>query len=68
MRVSILNLGKSKTEVEVTPGTTVQEALEKAGVDPGGRKISVNGINGSAAHELVQGDVITLLPKVEGGC
>lgn len=68
MKVSILNLGKSKTIVDVPPGTTVTDALNKAGVDTAGRKISVNGINGSASYELVEGDVVTLLPKVEGGC
>ena len=68
MHFKILNLGRSSTEVDVPPGATVQEALEKAGIDTGGRKITVNGINGSAAHELVPGDTIVLLPKVEGGC
>ena len=67
MRVQILNLGKSKTVVDVTPGTTVQDALEKASINPGERKISGNGINGSASHELSEGDVVTLSPKVEGG-
>lgn len=67
MKVQILNLGRSKSEVDVAPGTTVQDALEKAGVSADGRKISVNGINGSSSHELNQGDVITLQPKVEGG-
>jgi sulfur carrier protein ThiS len=67
MRVKILRLGSSAHEVEVNPGSTVGEAMDKAGVPHGGHSLSVNGLGASLGTALGEGDVVTLVPKVEGG-
>ena len=67
MRVKVLKLGSSAHEVEATPGSTVQEVTDKAGIAIGGHSISVNGLGAGPSTALGEGDVVTLVPKVEGG-
>lgn len=67
MKVKVLKLGHSAQEVEVTRGETVQEVLERAGLPTSGYAISVNGLGAGPSTGLSEGDIVTLVPKVEGG-
>ena len=67
MNIKILRLGHSATPVEVPAGTSIGEALDSHSVPMQGYSLSVNGLGASAHTVLTDGDVVTLVPKVEGG-
>jgi len=67
MKIKVLKLGHSASEVESNVGSTVQEVLDKAGLPFGGHAISVNGLGAGLSTALGEGDIVTLVPKVEGG-
>ena len=67
MQCKVLKLGSCATQVEIPTGSTVQEALDKAGMPYGGHSLSVNGLGAGPSTALGEGDVVTLVPKVEGG-
>jgi sulfur carrier protein ThiS len=67
MQIKILKLGHSATQAEIPHGSTVEEALEKADIPFSGYSISVNGMGAGPSTALTEGDVVTLVPKVEGG-
>ena len=49
-------------------GAKVTDALTAADVESDGRDIRVNSEPSSLTDELRDGDVVTLVAKVEGGC
>ncbi len=65
MNVKILRLGHSATTVDVPAGTSIGEALESHSIPSQGYAISVNGLGASSHTGLSEGDVVTLVPKVE---
>ena len=67
MKVKVLRLGHSANEVEVPAGSTVEEALAKAGVPMQGHSLSVNGLGAGPSTGLAETDCIVVVPKVEGG-
>ena len=67
MKVKVLKMGYASREVEVSPGTTVDEAIRSSGLDTGGCKITINGIGADLSAQVKDFDVIALVPKVEGG-
>jgi len=67
MKVKVLKLGHSGTVIEVPHGSTVEEALNKGEIPFSGHSISVNGLGAGPGVALSEGDVVTLVPKVEGG-
>lgn len=67
MRIKVLKLGSSAHEVDANPGSTVQDVLDKADVPYGGHAISVNGLGAGPSTALGEGDIVTLVPKVDGG-
>ena len=67
MKIKVLKLGSSAHEIEANPGSTVQEVTDKGGVAIGGHSISVNGLGAGPSTALNEGDIVTLVPKVEGG-
>jgi molybdopterin converting factor small subunit len=67
MKVKVLKLGHSAMEIEAEAGATVQEALDKGGMAHGGHSVSVNGLGAGPSTALSEGDIVTLVPKVEGG-
>lgn len=67
MTIKILRLGHSARTVETPAGTTIAELLAAEDVATSGYAISVNGLGASGSTALADGDVITLVPKVEGG-
>jgi molybdopterin converting factor small subunit len=67
MKIKILRLGHSATEVDTPNGATVQEALEGGSLPFQGYSISVNGMGAGLSTVITDGDLVTLVPKVEGG-
>ncbi len=68
MQIRVLRLGHSARHVEVAAGTTIGEVLNQESLPTEGYAISVNGLGASQTTALAEGDVVTLVPKVEGGC
>ena len=67
MKVKVLRLGHSATVIEVPAGSSIEEALEANEVPRQGYSLSVNGLGAGPHTSLGEGDVVTLVPKVEGG-
>lgn len=67
MKVKVLRLGHSATVVDVPAGSTVREALESHQIPQEGYSVSINGLGAGLHTALGEGDVVTLVPKVEGG-
>ena len=67
MQIKVLRLGHSARQAEAAAGATVGEVLEQQDLPTQGHAISVNGLGASTTTGLAEGDVITLVPKVEGG-
>jgi sulfur carrier protein ThiS len=68
MKIKILRLGHSARTADAAAGTTIAELLDREDVPSAGHAISVNGLGASGSTGLSDGDVVTLVPKVEGGC
>jgi len=67
MKVKVLKLGSCAREVDAEANATVQEALEKADLPSQGYSVSVNGMGAGLSTALGEGDIITVIPKIEGG-
>ena len=67
MKVKVLKLGSCAREVDAEVNATVQEALDKAELPSQGYSVSVNGMGAGLSTALGEGDIVTLVPKVEGG-
>jgi sulfur carrier protein ThiS len=67
MKIKVLRLGHSATTVEVPASTSIEEALDSNDIPRSGYSIAVNGLGAGPAVALGDGDVVTLVPKVEGG-
>ena len=67
MKVKVLKLGSCAREVDAEANATVQEALDKADLPSQGYSVSVNGMGAGLSTALGEGDIVTLVPKVEGG-
>ncbi len=67
MNIKILRLGHSARHHEAAAGATVGEVLDAVDLPAAGHAISVNGLGASTTTALAEGDVVCLIPKVEGG-
>jgi len=67
MKVKVLKLGSCAREVDAEANATVQEALERAELPSQGYSVSINGMGAGLSTALGEGDIVTLVPKVEGG-
>ena len=67
MNVKVLRLGHSATVVDVPAGSSIEEALDSNQIPRHGYSISVNGLGAGPHTTLGDSDVVTLVPKVEGG-
>ena len=67
MQIKVLRLGHSATVVDVPAGSTIEEALDSNQIPRHGYSISVNGLGAGPHTTLGDSDVVTLVPKVEGG-
>ena len=67
MKVKVLRLGHSATVIDVPAGSSIEEALGSNEIPLHGYSISVNGLGAGPHAALGESDVVTLVPKVEGG-
>ena len=68
MQIKVLKLGHSAQELHnIEPGATVGQLIEEAAFSAAGYSLSLNGLGASRDAEVSDGDVVTLVPKVEGG-
>ena len=67
MKVKVLRLGHSATVIDVPAGSSIEESLDSQEIPRHGYSISVNGLGAGPHTALGEGDVVTLVPKVEGG-
>ena len=67
MKIKVLRMGHSASVIEVPAGTTIEEGLAANDIPKEGYAISVNGLGAGPATALGEGDIVTLVPKVEGG-
>lgn len=67
MQIKVLRLGHSATVVDVPAGSSIEEALDSNQIPRHGYSISVNGLGAGPHTTLGDSDVVTLVPKVEGG-
>ena len=68
MQIKVLKLGHSAKQFHnIDPGARIGQILEQAAFSTGGYSVSLNGLGASLEAELSDGDVVTLVPKVEGG-
>jgi len=67
MKIRLLKLGHAAKEVEVPAGATVEEAIRASLMETNGYSITCNGTGAMLSSPVHEGDVIALVPKVEGG-
>jgi sulfur carrier protein ThiS len=67
MRVKILKLGSATREADLPAGSTVSDALAKVDLESAGYSLCVNGMGAGLGTSLADHDIVTLVPKVEGG-
>ena len=68
MKVKVLCLGRAAKEIEITDGTTVEQAIQQAGFPKD--SAYTRHVNGSPCFDtdiLHEGNVLTLVPQVKGG-
>ena len=66
--VTLRSLGEGSKQVAVAEGdATVGAAIRETGYTTQGRRIAVNGVKAEAGTPVVEGDVVTLIPRVVGG-
>jgi len=68
MIVKVAPMGQEVKEYSLGEGAQVQNALDAADCETSGRDIRVNSEPASLTTILRDGDVITLVNKVQGGC
>ena len=66
--VTLRSLGEGYRQVAVADAeATVGAAIRETGYTTQGRRIAVNGVKAVAGTPVVEGDVVTLIPRVVGG-
>ena len=68
MIVKVATMAAEARDYCLGEGAKVADALTAADVESDGRDIRVNSDPSSLTDELRDGDVVTLVAKVEGGC
>lgn len=64
--VKVAKLGSTVNQVLLADGSSVNDAIAAAGLDQTGYDVRVNGR--SSYGSLREGDMITLVPSIKGGC
>ena len=66
--VTVTSFGQGRYEFLLPQsGATVGEALRQFGVEPNGRRVALNGHPADAGTGVLEGDEVTVVPKVHGG-
>lgn len=69
VRVRVLQLGRRVMSYTGVAGLTVQDALDGVGLTAAtGLDVRVNGAAATGTVLLEDGDVLTLIPRIKGGC
>lgn len=64
--VKIAKLGSRVVEVSLE-NATVSDALRASGINAEGFELRVNGVPATLDTQLVESDVVTLVPQIRGG-
>ena len=67
MQIKLLKLGHSVRVLDIPAGSTIGDALGVSELAHEGHTIAINGLGAATTTALNDGDVLTLVPKVEGG-
>jgi len=67
MRISVIKFGEGRRDIDLQPGTTVNEALSQLGMSLGTNSVMVNGRNSSPNTPLTDGDQVQMVANVKGG-
>ena len=67
MKIKVLKLGSATREADLPAGSTVSDALAKVDLESSGYSLTVNGLGCGMGTSVSDHDIITLVPKVEGG-
>ena len=68
MHVKVMRLSEEARQVEVSEGATAAEAVVAAGFPRTGFAVQVNADNAGGWETVLQeGDIVTLVPKIEAG-
>jgi sulfur carrier protein ThiS len=67
MKIKVLKLGQAAKELDVPAGTTVEEAINMSGFSIDGYSVALNGTGANLSAHLQEDNIISLVPKIEGG-
>jgi hypothetical protein len=67
IKVKIVQLGKGVLHWDLEDHTRVEASLTKLGITGGGMDLHVNGRPPQPAQELLDGDLVTIIPRIKGG-
>ena len=67
MQIKLLKLGHSARVLDIPAGSTIGDTLSQTDLAYRGHTIAVNGLGAGLTTGLSDGDILTLVPKVEGG-
>lgn len=66
--VRVTSFGEGRYQALLPPGkATVAEALAQHGVETTGRRLAVNGHPAETSSTVLEGDELTVVPRVRGG-
>lgn len=66
--VTVTSFGQGRARVPLPErSATVGDVLRLAGVELKGRRVAVNGRGADATTEVVEGDQVSVVPRVVGG-
>lgn len=68
MLIKVARLGKKTEEFYLPNGSTIADLLKAGNYTNVTEEIRVNNVVRDRKYSLVNGDVVTLVPKVDGGC
>lgn len=68
VNMTLLSYGQGRHSLSLTGGgNTVGEAIRQTGLTTQGRRVALNGRPADAGSKVMEGDVVTLMPRVVGG-
>jgi sulfur carrier protein ThiS len=68
MRVRVLQLGRQVIDHTPAEGATLQSVLHQVDITAHGMDVRVNGATAEPTAVLRDGDVVTVIPRIKGGC
>lgn len=66
--VRLIDYGRGQQELELPGGrANLDEVLRRRGVSTAGRRVAINGSPAGPGAEVVEGDQVSVIPRVQGG-